>query len=306
MSSDKNPDKVSIRLRRLCAGALAAAILVTPVLADTIGGAKVSAGGTGLNLRSGAGTAYTSLGLVPDGSFLLVEEELDGWYKVVYNGKSGYVSADYALFSETLDGAYSFSAATTGSSVNLRSGAGTSYGVVKSLWSAGTALNITGVSGNWLKVRDAAGSEGYVRSDLLSYGGPAPVAETRTDVGATVGEQLVETAKQYIGYNYSWGGMSPSTGFDCSGFVNYIYSLYGYSMNRVAQSIYYNDGVSVGRDELRPGDLLFFGSGYIGHVGIYIGNDQMIHSSDYDTGVIISDLQGHYYNNLAGAKRIIT
>lgn len=303
-------DKTTIRLRRLCAGALTAALLAVPVLADTIGGAKVSAGGTGLNLRSGAGTGYASMAVIPDGSFLLVEEELDGWYKVVHNGKSGYVSSDYAVFSETLDGAYTFSAATTGTSVNLRSGAGTSYGTVKCLWSMGTALNITGVSGNWLKVRDAAGSVGYVRSDLLSYSAapaPAPVAETRADVGAAVGEQLVATAKQYLGYNYSWGGMSPETGFDCSGFVNYIYNLYGYSMNRVAQSIYIHDGVSVSKEELRPGDLLFFGGGgYVGHVGIYAGNDQMIHSSDYDTGVIVSNLEGHYYNKLVGAKRIIT
>lgn len=301
-------EKITIQFKRLCAGALAAALLVVPALADTIGGAAVSAGGAGLNLRSAADTASASLELIPDGAFLLVEEELDGWYKVVYNGKSGYVSADYALFSETLDGAYAFSAATSGTYVNMRSGAGTGYGVVKNLWALGTALNITGVSGNWLKVRDAAGSEGYIRSDLLSYSSPAPAAETSADVGATVGEQLIATAKQYLGYRYAWGGMSPSTGFDCSGFVNYIYGLYGYSMQRVAQSIYHNDGVSVGKEELRPGDLLFFGGGpySISHVGMYAGNDQMIHSSSYDTGVILSDLEGHYYNTLVGAKRIIT
>ena len=301
-------EKITVQVKRLCAGALAAALLVVPVLADTIGGAKVSTDGAGLNLRPDASTDYAPLAVIPDGAFLLVEEELDGWYKVVYNGRSGYVSADYALFSETLDGAYEFSAATTGTCVNLRSGAGTDYGVLKNMWALGTALNVTGVSGNWLKVRDAAGAEGYVRSDLLSYSAPVPAAETSADVGATVGEQLVETAKQYLGYRYTWGGMSPSTGFDCSGFANYIYNLYGYSMNRVAQSIYSYDGVSVSREELRPGDLLFFGGGpnSVGHVGIYAGNDQMIHSSNYDTGVIISDLQGHYYNSMVGAKRIIT
>ena len=292
----------------MCAGTLAAALLVVPVLADTIGGARVSAGGTGLNLRSEASTVSDSLALVPDGSFLLVEEALDGWYKVVYNGRSGYVSTDYALFSETLDGVYEFAAATSGSHVNIRSGAGISHGVVKNLWAPGTALNITGVSGSWLKVRDAAGSEGYVRSDLLSYGSPTAVAAPSGDVGATVGEQLVATAKQYLGYNYSWGGMSPSTGFDCSGFANYIYNLYGYSLERVAQSIYIHDGVAAGKDELRPGDLLFFGggTGSINHVGIYAGNDQMIHSSSYDTGVILSDLEGHYFARLVGAKRVIT
>lgn len=301
-------NRITIRLRRLCAGTLAAALLVVPVLADTIGGAKVSAGGSGLNLRSEASMSSASLELVPDGAFLLVEEALDGWYKVVYDGKSGYVSADYALFSETLDGVDGFSAATSGSAVNLRSGAGTSYGVVKCLWSLGTALSVTGVSGNWLKVRDAGGSEGYVRSDLLSYGAPTAIAAPPADVGAAVGEQLVATAKQYLGYPYSWGGMSPSDGFDCSGFANYIYNLYGYSLERVAQSIYIHDGTSVGKDELRPGDLLFFGSGTgsIDHVGIYAGNNQMVHSSNYDTGVVLSELEGHYYKTLVGAKRIIT
>lgn len=301
-------NKITIRLRRLCAGGLAAALLVVPVLADTVGGAKVSSGGSGLNLRSEASMASAPSGLVPDGAFLLVEEELDGWYKVIYNGKSGYVSADYALFSETLDGVYEFSAATSGDYVNLRSGADTSYGVLKCLWSMGTALDITGVSGSWLKVRDAAGSEGYVHSSLLSYSSPVPVAASPEDVGAAVGEQLVATAMQYLGYNYSWGGMSPSTGFDCSGFTSYIYNLYGYKLQRVAQSMYIHDGAGVGRDELRPGDLLFFGGGpgSIGHVGIYAGNDQMIHSSSYDTGVILSELEGHYYNTLVGAKRIIT
>ena len=79
-------------------------------------------------------------------------------------------------------------------------------------------------------------------------------------------------------------------------------------MNRVAQSIYTNDGVSVDKDNLQLGDLVFFGySGTsVTHVGLYIGDGQMIHASTYNTGVIISDLSDSYYTRMyVGAKRII-
>ena len=108
-------------------------------------------------------------------------------------------------------------------------------------------------------------------------------------------------------YPYVYGGMSPS-GFDCSGFVNYVYKLNGYSMYRVAKDIYYNNGTYVEKANLLPGDLLFFSnsSESVGHVGIYIGNNQMIHASTSRTGVIISDLGSSYYiQHYVGAKRII-
>ena len=133
---------------------LAAALLAIPVSADTIGGATVSTHDTGLNLRAAATTASGTLSVIPNGSFLLVEEALNGWYKVSYNGTAGYVSADYAVFSETLDGTYSYAAATSGTDVNMRSGAGTCNGVVRQLPSSGSGLTITGVSGNWLHVPD--------------------------------------------------------------------------------------------------------------------------------------------------------
>ena len=118
----------------------------------------------------------------------------------------------------------------------------------------------------------------------------------------------METAKKYLGYPYVYGGMSPS-GFDCSGFVNYVYKLCGYSMNRVASSIYYGNGVYVNKSDLQLGDLVFFSnsSDSVGHVGIYIGNNQFIHASSSTVGVIISDLGSSYYlAHYVGAKRLIT
>lgn len=109
-----------------------------------------------------------------------------------------------------------------------------------------------------------------------------------------------------MGAPYVYGGMSPS-GFDCSGFVNYVYKLCGYSMSRVASSIYNNNGTYVEKANLQIGDLVFFASNSssIGHVGIYIGNGQFIHSSSGAGCVVISDLSSSYYlKNYVGAKRI--
>ena len=101
--------------------------------------------------------------------------------------------------------------------------------------------------------------------------------------------------------------MSPS-GFDCSGFVGYVYKQCGYSLKRTASDIFYNNGTSVDKANLQTGDLVFFSnsSESIGHVGIYIGGNQFIHASSSTVGVIISDLSSSYYvSHYQGAKRII-
>ena len=292
---------------RVVAGlVLAAALLTTPCLADTIGGATVT--GSNVRLRSSADTSTDSniLTEMPLGSFLLVEEKLNGWYKVAYKGVIGYVSADYAAFAETLDGTYGFSASTAGTSVNIRAAASTTANVVKNLAETGTKLTVTGVSGQWLKVTDAAGAVGYIRSDLLNYDG-GTVEPWTPPAASTLGEKLVQTAIQFVGYRYVWGGMSPSTGFDCSGLMNYVCKQHGISLHRVAQDIYSNDGVLVDKANLQPGDLLFFGYGpySITHTGIYVGNGQMIHASTSTTGVIYSDITSGYYSRmLVGAKRV--
>ena len=112
----------------------------------------------------------------------------------------------------------------------------------------------------------------------------------------------------YLGVPYVWAGTSPS-GFDCSGFVYYVYKECGYSINRTAESIYSN-GTYVEKSQLQVGDTVHFTSGsnsnYIGHVGIYIGDGQFIHASSGVGRVVISDLSSTYYlNNYYGARRII-
>ena len=118
------------------------------------------------------------------------------------------------------------------------------------------------------------------------------------------GSSIVATAKKYLGYKYVYGGSSPSTGFDCSGFTSYVYKQHGISLSRTAAGQYSN-GVSVSRANLQPGDLVMFGSP-INHVAIYIGGGQIIHASTPSTGVRIDSLNSGYYSkNYTGARRII-
>jgi len=112
---------------------------------------------------------------------------------------------------------------------------------------------------------------------------------------------VVGIAMRYLGTPYVWGGASPS-GFDCSGFTMYVYAQVGVSLPHytVAQ---WNMGVPVSKDQLEPGDLVFFDG--LGHVGLYIGGGQFIHAPHTGTVVQISDLNsGWYAANYDGARRI--
>lgn len=95
--------------------------------------------------------------------------------------------------------------------------------------------------------------------------------------GTFSGNDVVEYAKEFIGIPYKWGGNSPEEGMDCSGYVRYVYRYFGVSLTRTTYS-QINEGGYVSRDELQPGDLVFFGYGSPQHVGIYIGNNYYIHA----------------------------
>lgn len=104
------------------------------------------------------------------------------------------------------------------------------------------------------------------------------------------GQEVADFAQQYVGYGYKWGGSSPETGFDCSGFVYYVYQQFGYELNRTAADQASN-GSHVEPDALEPGDVLCFYKGsYIGHSGIYVGDGNYVHSQDSATGVVVSPL----------------
>jgi cell wall-associated NlpC family hydrolase len=111
---------------------------------------------------------------------------------------------------------------------------------------------------------------------------------------------VVGIAMQYLGIPYVYGGATPS-GFDCSGFVMYVFNQVGVSLphNAAAQ---YGYGMPVSRDQLQSGDLVFFNG--LGHVGIYIGGGQFIHSPHTGDVVKISSLSGWYTSTWVGARRL--
>lgn len=124
------------------------------------------------------------------------------------------------------------------------------------------------------------------------------------------GAEVVSYAKQYLGYKYTYGGSTPKTGFDCSGFTSYVYKNFGYSLSR-SSSGQANNGTKVSKDDLQVGDILIFKNqslSRIGHVGIYVGDNKMIHASEPGVGVTITDLdaKGYNYNKrFVMARRII-
>ncbi len=121
-------------------------------------------------------------------------------------------------------------------------------------------------------------------------------------------DSIIDYAKKYMGVKYVWGGTTPK-GFDCSGFVKYVYNNFDVSLNRnsAAQA---KNGAYIKKGALLPGDLVFFdtngGKNRINHVGIYIGNGKMIHSSSLYKGVVISTISsGFYSRTYMTARRVL-
>jgi cell wall-associated NlpC family hydrolase len=124
---------------------------------------------------------------------------------------------------------------------------------------------------------------------------PATYAPPPSKYGGVVG-----IAMQYLGIPYVYGGASPA-GFDCSGFIMYVFAQVGISLphNAAAQ---YGYGMPVSRDQLQPGDLVFFNG--LGHAGIYVGGGSFIHSPHTGDVVKISSISGWYSSTWVGAKRL--
>lgn len=246
--------------------------------------------GSSLRLREEPTTSASIVTTLNKGvAVAILDDSTDGWYKISYNGSTGYVSSDYMIVDR--DNLFTTYGRTNADSVNVRSSASTDSEVLASI-ATGTIVTINGFENGWYKVTCKYGTEGYIRSDLLDM-----------TSSATSSSAISETALQHLGTRYVWGGSSAG-GFDCSGFTMYVYKQFGYSLPHTATGQWQSGiGTKVySISELQPGDLVFFNDPSrnagkaCSHAGIYIGNGQHIHASSAKNGVVISSLTSGYYN----------
>lgn len=269
-----------------------------------------------VNVRQSANTNSSVLGQVNQNDIVESLDSADGWIKIAYGNTHGWISGQ---FLKTKGGQSSQSSSkgtvyTNTEEVNLRSGPGTDYGIMVCLDKA-VSLSLLTTDGNWSKVQTKSGKIGWILSKLISTSSPTksspPASKPNTSTptvsrgGDSSGTRdsdtrrnIVNYAKKFLGVNYVWGGGSPR-GFDCSGFICYVFDHYGIDLERVAADQARCNGTKVSKSSLRPGDLVFFdtagGRGYINHVGIYIGNGDMIHASSGKGEVVISDISDGFY-----------
>ena len=301
-----------VKLVRFLTAAGLALAMCTGVAFASIGSAAVTA--DSLRLRSEAGTDSETLDMAPKGAEVTVEEDVgDGWYKVTYGGKVGYMSGEWLRIT-LADGTVIEAKPTplaeepeqqrglvTADVLNIRGEASTESEKVGTR-KAGMVVDILSDLGNgWYQV-----DGGYVSAEYITLVGAD--FEGSSELGAAAAAM----AKSLLGCRYVSGGRGPSS-FDCSGLMYYIYKQLGHPIARGSSSQYYNSGYFVSTDAMQPGDLIFFfdrrfdssgGTLPTTHVGMYVGDGQFIHASTTSYRVQYDSIYGYYAPYIVGAKRI--
>ena len=222
----------------------------------------------GLTVRKGPSTSTEAINGLSKNDKVDIIGEADGWYQIKLKGEVGYVSAKYISDTKVTE-------------TTSRSGS---------------------------TIRNAEEQEKTEEVEETNTETEETDTNTVSSSTGISGAEVVEYAKQYLGYKYVAGGSSPSIGFDCSGFTTYVYKHFGISLNRSSRDQIKN-GVAVSKNNLQPGDILIFNGSSntsIGHVGIYVGGNDFIHAANSREGVIITSLSSSYYQKrYVGARRVI-
>ena len=226
-----------------------------------------------------------------------------------------FIALTAVLMSVMVAAADVSSGKVTADALRVRAGASTDTEIMGLLY-YGTVVELTGEEGDWYTTT-YNGVTGYLHKDYIQLITEQETVEAETASTTAYSMEshekkasVVNEACEHLGAPYVYGGASPS-GFDCSGFTMYIYQLFGYALPHSATS-QLSYGVSVERDALQMGDLVFFRDPNItskaaSHVGIYIGGGQFVHASSSSTGyVIVSELSESYFAGYyVGARRLI-
>lgn len=225
---------------------------------------------TRLNVRKEPGIDAKRIGYIDSGERVKLLEDLGEWLKVQYTSdKTGYVSAQYVnvveefIYAKTLEEEAAERAAQRA-----------------------------------LEERQKASEEKAAENTVITVTPPAGDYETTSDLRRAI----VDYSMQFLGNKYVSGGKSLTTGTDCSGFTSLIYAEFGYSLSRTPSGQMSGAGRAVSYSEIQPGDVICYGSKKCTHVGLYIGDGQIIHSANSRRGVVIDKAD---IMNILGVRNIV-
>lgn len=242
-------------------------------LAKEVGTRIATVTTTTLKVRREPSLEATVLGLVPIEDDLIVTEELDGWVKVNIEEGDGYVSTDYVTLTTEF---------------------------VQAESKAEEEARLAKEEAERKAAREAAAAAEAARTakNTAQTEAPAQTTTVAASGGSETGTSVANYALQFVGNPYVYGGSSLTNGTDCSGFVMSVYANYGVSLPHSSSSLRSSgSGVEGGLSAAQPGDIIC----YSGHVGIYIGNGQIVHASTSKTGIIVSNAD---YRQVLAVRRI--
>ena len=239
-------------------------------LAKEVGTRIATVTTTTLYVRQEPTVESSVIGMVPIEDDLIVTEELDGWVKVNIEEGDGYVSKDYVTLTTEF---------------------------VKAESKAEEEARLAKEEAERKAAREAARAAEAARASKSTKTDTQTTTVTASG-GSGTGTSVANYALQFVGNPYVYGGSSLTNGTDCSGFVMSVYANYGVSLPHSSSSLRSSgSGVEGGLSAAQPGDIIC----YSGHVGIYIGNGQIVHASTSKTGIIVSNAD---YRQVLAVRRI--
>ncbi|OSM11508.1 peptidase M24 [Bacillus toyonensis] len=278
---------------------------------------------TSLRVRTGPAAYHSVIGGVLNGTTLNVVGSEGSWFKVNYQGKTGFVSGEFVKFvkggtatpeqpkqpekpNQGAIGDYYINA----SALNVRSGEGTNYRIIGAL-SQGQKVQVISENSGWSKI-NYNGQNGYIGTRFLSktpVGGAVDKPNNNNNqnnnnqnnnnnnTGNNSGDtsSLLAYAKSMQGVPYVWGGTS-ANGVDCSGYIYHVFKKFGHNISRQSVAGYWSSLPKTSSPQ--PGDLIYFQNTYKAgpsHMGIYLGGGSFIQSGD--KGVAIASLSNSYWKS---------
>ncbi|EJR00625.1 C40 family peptidase [Bacillus mycoides] len=267
---------------------------------------------TSLRVRTGPATYHSVIGGVLNGTKLNVVGSEGSWFKVNYQGKTGYVSSEFVKFvkggtttpeqpeqpNQGAIGDYYINA----SALNVRSGEGTNYRIIGAL-PHGQKVQVISENSGWSKI-NYNGQTGYIGTRFLSktpVGGavdnkPNENQNNNNNTSNNSGDSssILAYAKSMQGVPYVWGGSS-ANGVDCSGYIYHVFKKFGHNISRQSVAGYWSSLPQTSSPQ--PGDLIYFKDTYKAgpsHMGIYLGGGSFIQAGD--KGVAIASLSNSYWS----------